>query len=339
MDAIAPTYDWQQLLARCEQWGRARAEWERSKGHELTADQLPSARAPATEVQIAREEARLGVRLPPSLRSFYLQSNGHGVVTSFVYAVRSVEQIGWMRDVEPDLYKVNLEFDPAVARCLVVSGEADASWWLLDPEQVDGRGEWRTGRWSSWNPGMRWIAADFFGLFEQEVASSEQLLQREKVPPPPPGTGRPRNALSVGAIDSGSPVVGGAPAPNGYAYVPAEGFASVVTISAPSSARVGEWIALTATRSSGPWNLVQQAEIGPDEICLLEPLIFEPDVAANLAWIVDPPGISMFDTGEIAGADRSARGVMFAEPGVYKLRGHSSFPLKVFSNEITIKVV
>jgi hypothetical protein len=291
---------------------------------------LPTARAPATEAQIAREEARLGVRLPPSLRSFYLQSNGHGLVTSFVRAVRSVEQIGWMRDVEPQLYKVNLEFDPPVARCLVVSGEADASWWLLDPEQVDGRGEWRTGRWSSWNPGMQWIAADFFGLFEQEVASSEQLLQREKVPPPPPGTGRPRNALSVD---------GGKPAPTGYAYVPAEGFASVVTISAPSGARVGEWVALTATRSSGPWSLVKQEEIGPDEIRLLEPLIFEPDVAANLAWTVDPPGISMFDIQEIAGADRSSRCVMFPEPGVYRLRGHSSFPLRAFSNVITIRVV
>src|SRR5262245_38429645 len=116
MDVNAPRFDWTQLLARCEQWGRARAEWDRSKGHELTANGLPTACAPATEAQIAREEARLGVRLPPSLRSFYLQSNGHGVVTNFIYAVRSVEQIGWLRDVEPHLYEINLEFDPAAAR-------------------------------------------------------------------------------------------------------------------------------------------------------------------------------------------------------------------------------
>jgi hypothetical protein len=135
--------------------------------------------APATEVQIAREEARLAVHLPPSLRSFYLQSNGHGRVGNFIWAVRSVEQLGWLRDVEPHLHDLLFEDDPEVARGLVVSGEADASWWLLDPHDMDDRGEWRAGRWSSWHPGMRWIARDFFGLFENEVSVSERLLASE----------------------------------------------------------------------------------------------------------------------------------------------------------------
>jgi len=184
MGEDAPVYDWESLLARCERWGRERAEWQRSKGHEITSDLLPTAAAPASEAQIAREEARLGVRLPPSLRSFYLQSNGHGVVGNFIWAVRSVEQLGWLRDVEPALYDNVFEDDAAVARCLLVSGDADASWWLLDPGEVDGRGEWRAGRWSSWNPGMAWIAEDFFGLFEDEVAASERLLARAKSLPP-----------------------------------------------------------------------------------------------------------------------------------------------------------
>jgi len=339
MDANTPAYDWEQLLARCERWGDSRAEWERSKGHEVTADRLPTAFAPATEAQIAREEARLGVRLPQSLRSFYLQSNGHGVATDFVRAVRRVEQIGWLRDVEPHLYELHVEIDPAVARCLVVSGEADASWWLLDPGQLDARGEWRAGRWSSWNPGMQWIAADFFGLFENELALSEQLLQREKVPPPPAGTGRPRNEFSVGDINSSRLVARADPAPNGYVYVPAEGFASVVTLAAPASARVGEWVVLRATRRSGPWNLVKHDETRPGEIGLLEPPLFEREVGANLAWVVDPAGVALFNTTEeVAGAERSSRSVMFQQSGVYKLQGHSSFPLKVFSNAITITV-
>ena len=78
--------------------------------------------APASESQIAREEARLGVRLPPSLRSFYLHSNGHGVVGNFIWSVRSVEQVGWLRDVVPELYDNIFEDDAAVARSLVVSG-------------------------------------------------------------------------------------------------------------------------------------------------------------------------------------------------------------------------
>jgi hypothetical protein len=180
MDEAAPVYDWQRLLARCERWGCAFAEWERSKGNEITADYLPATAAPATEARIAREEARLGVRLPRSLRSFYLQSNGHGVVGDFIWAVRSVEQIGWLRDVEPEFYDNIFEDDALVARSLVVSGAADASWWLLDPGEVDSRGEWQAGRWSSWHPGIRWDANNFFVLFENEVARSEQLLAKEQ---------------------------------------------------------------------------------------------------------------------------------------------------------------
>ncbi len=132
--------------------------------------------APATEAQIAREEARLGVRLPPSLRSFYLTSNGYGMAGGVIWSVRSVEQIGWLCDVVPFLYDIVFEEDPAVGRSLVVSGESDAAWWLLDPGDADERGEWPAGRWASWNPGMSWMAKDFIGLFEAEVSLAERVL-------------------------------------------------------------------------------------------------------------------------------------------------------------------
>ena len=50
MELTAP-HDWQGLFARCQRWGHDRAEWERSKGSELTAEYLPAACAPATEAQ------------------------------------------------------------------------------------------------------------------------------------------------------------------------------------------------------------------------------------------------------------------------------------------------
>jgi hypothetical protein len=177
MDEIAP-YDWQGLLARCERWGRSRAAQQRSKGQSIAEDRLPRTFPQATEAQIAREEARLGVRLPPSLRAFYLQSNGHGVVGDFIWAVRSVEQLGWFRDIDPVLHDLIVDDDPEAARSLVVSGEADASYWLLDPGEVNDRGEWQAGRWASWHPGMQWIAEDFFGLFEDEVSRSEDFLEQ-----------------------------------------------------------------------------------------------------------------------------------------------------------------
>lgn len=334
MDETAPVYEWKRLFARCERWG----EWQRSKGYQITSDRLPAAFAPATESQIARQEAKLGVRLPPSLRAFYLQSNGHGVVGNSIWAVRSVEQLGWLRDVEPHLYDLVCEDDAPVARSLVVSGEADASWWLLDPGNVDGRGEWRAGRWSSWNPGMAWIAQDFFGLFENEVSVAEWLLAREQSPPPPPGTGRSRNELSIGDINSSAVVDAVSMARNGYTYVPAEGFASMVTVSAPPTARVGEWVFLNATRRSGPWNPVRPEEVRPDEISMFAPPIFEREVGGNLSWTVDPPGNARFNSDVVAGTDPDARSVMFSAPGIYKLQGCSAFPLLVLSNTITIRV-
>jgi len=235
------------------------------------------------------------------------------------------------------LYDVIFEDDLPSARSLLVSGDADASYWLLDPGDVDGRGEWRAGRWSSWNPGMNWIAADFFGLFENEVATAELLLAREKSPPPPPGTGRPRNAQSVGDVHSASVHTANL-ARNGYLWVPAEGFASIVTLIAPATARVGEWVPVNATRRSGPWNLVKNEELRPDEIKLLEPLIFEQEVAGNLALRVDPANAAMFNTGPVPGVAPGARSVMFGAPGLYTLQGHSAFPLSVLSNVVTIRV-
>lgn len=331
----APIYDWKGLLARCERWGRDWAEWHGSQGREIAADQLPKACAPATETLLAREEARLGVRLPPSLRSFYLQSNGYGRVGSVIWGVRGVEHIGWLCDVVPFLHEIVAEDDPAVGRSLVVSIESDASWWLLDPGDVDERGEWRAGRWSSWNPGMNWLAKDFFGLFESEVSTSEWLLETQKNPPPPPGTGRPRNEHTIGDIDG---VIRKTALRPGYRYVRAEGFASIVTVSAPATARVGEWIPLGATRRSGPWNPVRQEEVVRGEINLHDPPLFEQEVAGNLSWNVEPPGFAAFNTGDIAGMDSGARAVMFDKPGIYKLKGYSAFPLPVYSNEVTIRV-
>jgi hypothetical protein len=294
---------------------------------------LPSGpSAPATEDQIAREEARLGVRLPPSLRSFYLQSNGYGLVGSPIWAVRSVDQIGWLCDVVPFLYEIVFEDDPAVGRSLVVSGEGDAAWWLLDPGAADERGEWPGGRWASWYPGMSWMAKDFIGLFEAEVSLAERGLAREKFPPPPLGTGRSRNELTVGYVDR--PIEPGQGMPlNGYTYVPVEGFTSVVTLSAPPVARVGEWIPVVATRRSGPWSPVRWEELRPEEMHMFRPPLFEPEVGGNLSWTIDPPTDARFDTTGAGG-----RRVMFEAPGIFKLQGYSAFPLQVHSNTIVIRV-
>ena len=136
---------------------------------------------------IRQAEKRLGVVLPPSLRAFYTASNGWRTVGYFIYEVPCVEEVGWVSQTAPYLHEIGVgveaQFggDPKVGtrkfayeggtqveRSLAVSTEGDASTWLLDPGTVNDKGEWAGGRYPSWNPGMRWIADSFEGLFRDE---------------------------------------------------------------------------------------------------------------------------------------------------------------------------
>ena len=143
----------------------------------------------ASSTAVRQAEKRLGISLPPSLSAFYAVTNGWRTVGCFVWNVLPVEKIGWLAELEPDLWEnaISLEEHEAnderadirswayeegmrVKRSLVASAwaECDASTCLLDPETVNDNGEWAGGRWSSWNPGMEWIADSFEGLFRDE---------------------------------------------------------------------------------------------------------------------------------------------------------------------------
>src|SRR5262249_2942622 len=58
---------------------------------------------PATEAAIEAAERRLGRQLPPSLRTFYAVTNGWRSTGFFIWDVLPVEQLGWLRDREPQL--------------------------------------------------------------------------------------------------------------------------------------------------------------------------------------------------------------------------------------------
>jgi hypothetical protein len=183
-------YDWTSLLARAERRAATWRERVTSKGLPVPPDlQRSPACAPATLEQIAAGEKRLRTRLPPSLRSFYLTSNGFGVVGSFIWGVPPIERVGWIRDLEPQFCAmlratfassktlgIPHDLSVGVVRSLLLSTKGDASYWVLDPGSRNAAGEWRAGRWSSWNPGIAWIADNFYTLFEREVASAEEHL-------------------------------------------------------------------------------------------------------------------------------------------------------------------
>jgi hypothetical protein len=127
---------------------------------------------------------------------------------------------------------------------------------------------------------------------------------------------------------------------NGYVFVPDEGFTLVVTISMPDTAKVGEWIPLHATRRNGPWKQIRTEEASAQRLPMYDPPVFEPEVASNLSWIVEPLGSARFDlqTNEDTDIDPNVRMVMFSEPGTYTLTGHSAFPRPASSNAVTIVV-
>jgi hypothetical protein len=165
--------------------------------------------APATEAAIQAAERRLGRQLPPSLRSFYSVTNGWRETGYFIWDVLPVEEIGWLRDREPDLYQLACQAeaeagpfkkDPdgsrlceyrqeqgtRVKRALEVTSVGDAARWLLDPGGEAHAGEWPGGRWASWNPAMEWTATSFADLMKREF---ESFLRIRDQKPDAPGPG------------------------------------------------------------------------------------------------------------------------------------------------------
>lgn len=107
----------------------------------------------ATEEQIVGTEQRLGIRLPPSLRNFYLVSNGWKTVCYSVDLL-PIDEIGWFAEQEPELLDAwaDLEFFveelAVLRRCLLVSvDDGGAGEYLLLLPEVGPDGEWPAYDW------------------------------------------------------------------------------------------------------------------------------------------------------------------------------------------------
>ncbi len=109
-------------------------------------------------------------------------------------------------------------------------------------------------------------------------------------------------------------------------FVPGTDFGQRLTASLDlepgSTIRVGEPVRLLATRETGPWVEVASRSL-PEGDCWLTrpPAPVEPDVASNVRWDVDPPGMARFDVGH--GAIRT-RTVAFEKAGRYRLQATSA---------------
>jgi hypothetical protein len=109
-------------------------------------------------------------------------------------------------------------------------------------------------------------------------------------------------------------------------FVPGKPFRHVVEVRTSQgvapSIRVGEWLALHARRSTGPWAATERKSLGPDGCWVApSPAEEEPEVADNLRWIAEPEGKAQFNLDLLADHTRRVR---FSVPGRYVLHATSS---------------
>ncbi|SHH58328.1 SMI1 / KNR4 family (SUKH-1) [Jatrophihabitans endophyticus] len=156
--------------------------------HEINSEWLGN--PPAGEGELAAAEARLGRRLPASLREFYSITNGWPL-TSFDFGVIvPVAELALFRDAAPDMFEIWADDEdddededdgyPAVlGRSFLVSDGPDHM--LLDPGRVGPDGEWGTFGLTSWYPGM----GDEQPSFRAGLSSHYATFVRYEVPESP----------------------------------------------------------------------------------------------------------------------------------------------------------
>ncbi|MGE7387249.1 SMI1/KNR4 family protein [Streptomyces sp. NPDC004126] len=132
---------------------------------------------PAAPERIAALEARLGVPLPPSYRSFLEVTDGWRWAGEFVELLAPAAEVGPLRELTGYLYEMlaeweqeDLDDDPddededdeeddgekepyesaRWGRAVQISLEGDQTWLILDPGDVNAEGEWAAYRFSSW---------------------------------------------------------------------------------------------------------------------------------------------------------------------------------------------
>ncbi|MER6711723.1 SMI1/KNR4 family protein [Streptomyces sp. NPDC000877] len=132
---------------------------------------------PASEERIAAMEERLGRRMPPSYREFLKVSDGWRHAGGFVWLLAGTKDARW-HDNESglaDLMEEYLDEDAGPEerqeadlwrRGLQLDVEADATYVLLDPEDVAEDGEWAVYTWASWRAAPPERHANFLAFMQ-----------------------------------------------------------------------------------------------------------------------------------------------------------------------------
>ncbi|MGW4469776.1 SMI1/KNR4 family protein [Nonomuraea sp. NPDC004354] len=172
-----PSYAWLDLLRtgseKILEWNyRDHAEQRKYE----TRDPQRLGSTGASEEEIARAEERLGITLPPSYRQYLQAANGWDIVGYGEGHLASATEIGWLRDVDPDIAlgwsdedlppvsdEEYFTYDEGQDCCLhfrteyipdtLWIGEHDEGAFLLNPHIMTPDGEWEAWFMASWLPG------------------------------------------------------------------------------------------------------------------------------------------------------------------------------------------
>jgi hypothetical protein len=156
-------FDWRSFLLK---WS---AEWADSltDGETRSEDDEAARRArrlgfpPASEERISAMEKRLGRRMPPSYREFLAVSDGWRHAGGFIWLLAGTEAAHWHNDESglAEMFEEDLDEDAGPEeqrdvdiwrRGLQLDVESDATYVVMDPEDVDEDGEWPVYTWAGW---------------------------------------------------------------------------------------------------------------------------------------------------------------------------------------------
>ncbi|GGX73347.1 SMI1/KNR4 family protein [Streptomyces hiroshimensis] len=172
-EANDATFEWRPFLARwSEEWADSCDPDDPLRDEEEAARQARwLGFAPASGSQIAALEQRLGRRLPPSYRAFLEVSDGWRNAGGFVDLLAGTGKARWYEDESGfgETYRSVLgehssheEITAAGmwSRALQLDVESDATYVLMDPQDITGDGEWAVYCHKAWShsPPQRYVS-------------------------------------------------------------------------------------------------------------------------------------------------------------------------------------
>ncbi|MFI5979547.1 SMI1/KNR4 family protein [Streptomyces sp. NPDC051555] len=156
-------FDWRPFLLKWSgEWSDcAAAGEERNEDDELALRARWLGFPAASEERMAAMEERLGRRMPPSYREFLAVSDGWRHAGGFVWLLAGTAQARWHHNESTlaDVFEEYLDDDAGPEarreaalwrRGLQLNVRSDATYVLMDPEDVDEDGEWAVYTWAGW---------------------------------------------------------------------------------------------------------------------------------------------------------------------------------------------